>query len=323
MTMDPGLEVDDLVAQPDPRCRTSLVVTFPHVDHDPLDIFPGAFGGDRETVAYLAWEQRHCPPRWAPRFAPFDRLFALSRFAADAIAEGFGRPCDALPCVVEVDASAPPPVRSEHGLPEDAFVVGMVLEASSSLERKNPLGAVRAIARAYAGDPRVVVVLKIGGAFGPYDGGRVREAVDLLTAAGLEYRLVTETLDRPRLEALYRCMDVYVSLHRAEGFGYTLAEAMALGVPVVATGYSANMEYMTPENSYPVAFAEVAIERPEGPFGRGSVWAEPDVEDAAEKLRHVLHHRDEAAARAARGQADVERLLSPSAVGRRLSELLA
>lgn len=322
MTMNRDLTLEALASQPDPRCRTSVVTTFPHIDYDVLDVFPGAFGGDRETVAYLAWEQRMCPPRWAPRFAPFDRLFALSQFAADAIAEGFRRPCHALTCVVEVDGSAPPPSRADHDLPPDAFVVGMVLESASSLERKNPLGAVRAIARAFAGDPGVVVVLKVGGAFGQYDGGRVHEAVRILSEAGVALRLVTQVLGRPQVEALYRCMDVYVSLHRAEGFGYTMAEAMALGVPVVATGYSGNMEYMTAENSYPVAFAETAIERSEGPFGRGSLWAEPDVDHAAELLRHVRQHPQEAAARARRGQADVERQLSAQAVGRRLSELL-
>lgn len=323
MTMRPDLAVEHLEAQPDPRCGTSLVVTYPHIDHDVLDVFPGAFTGDRATIAYLAWEQRDCVADWAARFAPYDRLLALSGFAAGSIARAFGRPCDVLPCVVEAGEPQDGEPRADHGLPPGAFVVGLVLDATSALERKNPAAAARAIVRAFRGTRDVLVVLKINGAGQDANVLRVDRVAGLLREAGIAHRVISDVLPRPRLESLMRCMDVYLSLHRAEGFGYTMAEAMALGVPVVATGYSGNLEYMTPDNAYLVAHREALVTETEGPFCTGTVWAEPDVEDAAAKLRHVYEDRAEARRRALRGQDDVRRTLSAQAVGARLSALLA
>ena len=122
--------------------------------------------------------------------------------------------------------------------------------------------------------------------------------------------------------------DCYVSLHRAEGFGLTMAEAMAIGKPVIATGYSGNVDFMSGENSYLVDYAlgrvgpDCEIYPPEGE------WAEPSIEHAAELMRRVRDEPAEAAAKGGRARADVARLLAggdrpqdarPPGVPRRLS----
>jgi glycosyltransferase involved in cell wall biosynthesis len=116
--------------------------------------------------------------------------------------------------------------------------------------------------------------------------------------------------------------DCYVSLHRSEGFGYTMAEAMYYGVPVIASGYSGNLEYMTEVNSLLVPCREVFVKNAEGPFQHGSVWGEPDVDAAAAFMREVVERPDEALARGERGRQSVIEKLSAATVAETLRSSL-
>jgi glycosyltransferase involved in cell wall biosynthesis len=127
--------------------------------------------------------------------------------------------------------------------------------------------------------------------------------------------VIDRSLDREHLGGLMAACDCYVSLHRAEGFGLTMAEAMAIGKPVIATGYSGNVDFMNAENSYLVDHAitrvgpECEIYPPEGE------WAEPSLEHAAELMRRVYEDREQAARVGARAAQDIASGLSPRATG--------
>ena len=129
-------------------------------------------------------------------------------------------------------------------------------------------------------------------------------------------------LDRPELCALVNTADCYLSPHRAEGFGLTLLEAMRLGKPVIGTAYSGNMDFMTAGNSYLLDYSLVTLTRDYGPYFRGAVWAEPDVDHAARLIRQVAEHPAEAADRGARAKADVERDWSADVTGRAVRDRL-
>jgi len=109
--------------------------------------------------------------------------------------------------------------------------------------------------------------------------------------------------------------DCYVSLHRSEGFGLTIAEAMALAKPVIATAYSGNMEFMTPNNSYLCPFKYCAIGTDAAPYPPTAAWAQPDIDKAAELMRCVHLKQDEAADRGLRAAEDIRFLHSPRAAG--------
>jgi glycosyltransferase involved in cell wall biosynthesis len=323
MTMSSQFDLEHLVPDFAFNFPRNLVVSYPHIQCDAFDVFPACFFSGRETIGYLAWEQRDLHPAWAERMARFDRMFALSEFAARSLARGIGRPVGVLPCVVEVDAErAASYTRADFGIPVDAFAVGFVFDASSSTERKNPLGAVRAVTRAFGRRRDVVVVMKItNGDRYPYT-RRVDEVVRELAGAGLASVVITSVLPRAAVEGLMATLDLYVSLHRAEGFGYTLAEAMLLGVPALATRYSGNLDFMSDDNSWLVDCRETLVRQAEGPFRLGTVWADPDLDDAADKCRCVYEDRDEARRRAERARREVRALLSPQAVARRLAAIL-
>ena len=129
-------------------------------------------------------------------------------------------------------------------------------------------------------------------------------------------------MSRDDLYGLMSAADAYASLHRSEGLGLTMAEAMLLGKPTIATGYSGNLDFMTPDNSYLVNYDRAVIAEATWPYPQGCVWAEPSVEHAAELMRHVFDNPDEAKAVGRRGRDEVTALLSPEVAGRQMAARL-
>ena len=192
-----------------------------------------------------------------------------------------------------------------------------IFDANSSIERKNPEGVISAFAKAFQGKPEAKVVnlvLKIGGFERAEHADRVRRLMQQANKSGLDIRFDGRHLSRNELMRLIADADCYVSLHRAEGFGYTMAEAMFYGVPVIASGYSGNLEYMDSTNSFLVPCEETFVRSPDGPFQRGSIWGEPDLTAAADFMRFVVANAAKAREVGSLGSATVRRKLSASAV---------
>ncbi len=173
----------------------------------------------------------------------------------------------------------------------------------SVLERRNFLGLVDAYRRAFAAEDSTLLVLKIVN-------GDKRvpdlEALRLAVADRSDIVVIDEYYDAKHLATLMNAADCYVSLHRSEGFGLTMAESMALGKPVIATAYSGNMDFMSPETAYLVSWTKGSVPPDCAPYPEGATWAEPDLDEAARLLRQVLEHPDEAAAVGRRAQRVVE-----------------
>ena len=161
--------------------------------------------------------------------------------------------------------------------------------------------------------------MPIGEAFAPEDGALLvlkivngdkcvpdLEALRLAVADRSDIMVIDEYYDAKRLAALMNAADCYVSLHRSEGFGLTMAESMALGKPVIATAYSGNMDFMSPETAYLVSWTKGSVPPDCAPYPVGALWAEPDLDEAARLLRRVFEHPDEAAEVGRRGQRAVE-----------------
>ncbi|MCC7272138.1 MAG: glycosyltransferase [Alphaproteobacteria bacterium] len=269
-------------------------------------------------VGLWPWEGAGAPPpAWRLATSLVDEIWVPSGFIAGAVAEHVP-----MPVVVVPHALAPAPPtggRADFALPADAFIFLFVFDGPSQVARKNPQGAIAAYRRAFpVPDPGVCLVIKTKGL-----GDEARAL--LRTAAGGrdDIRIIDARYDDATLQGLMAACDCYVSLHRAEGFGLTLAEAMRLGKPVIATGYSGNMEFMSSATAYPVGYRLVATESAVGPFPAGTVWAEPDLDHAAARMRHVVARPGEATAVGAAAAGHVAALLSPAAIGARMAERLA
>jgi hypothetical protein len=141
------------------------------------------------------------------------------------------------------------------------------------------------------------------------NGDRATSELKALTDAIGDARITVmdRSLSREEMLGLMGACDCYVSLHRAEGFGLTLAESMRSGKPVIATGWSGNMDFMTRDNSYPVAYCLAQLPDSYGPHEQGSTWAEPDLNDAARLMREVFQNREGAEAKGRVACADIIR----------------
>jgi glycosyltransferase involved in cell wall biosynthesis len=276
------------------------------------DFFEGHY-----TIGYWWWEVSTFPQQFVPAFGHVEEVWVGSNHVRDAVAPLATVPVVRIPQPVGL---APEAARSaaSPGLPE-GFRFLFVFDYLSVFERKNPLAAITAFGRAFPPDSGASLIVKsLNDDFNPQAHERLRAAV----AGHPDVHLIDRRLARSELDGLMNAADCYVSLHRAEGFGYTLAESMWLGKPVIGTGYSGNVDFMTAENSYVVRHRLVPIGPGNEPYPVEGQWAEPDVDHAAALMREVFEHPDEAKRRGVRGAEEIRVSHSPEAAGRAMVERL-
>ncbi len=210
----------------------------------------------KRLVGYWWWELDRIPRAWLPWAALMDEIWVSSRFIHDTFSRGLpGKTVRYVPLPV------PEPVASslgrvDFGLPEQPFTVLAPFDLSSHWARKNPMGAIAAFRRAFPSAIEAQLVLKVSGM--DQNPAQV-EQLRSLTAEMPNVRIIDRTLPPRDLAALVRCADVLLSLHRAEGFGLFIAEAMWLGTAIVATGWSGVMDMLDQDNALLVAFDKVAV----------------------------------------------------------------
>lgn len=255
----------------------------------------------RRVIGLWAWELPVTPPAWAQGAKFVHEVWAPSAFSAAAFAPLAPGRVRVVPYPLAIAALPAEGSRADFGLPEDVFLVTTIFNLASSMVRKNPLGAIAAFKAAFGASRDHLFVLKLANtAFFQEDLAVIRQAI----GDAPNIRLVEETISEPRLRGLIRAADVVLSLHRAEGFGLIPATAMLLGRPVVATGWSGNLDFMTPEVSGLVSCRLVPARDPRGTYAlRRAQWAEPDIEDAAAQLRALAADPARRAAMAQAGQA--------------------
>ncbi|MDX6660122.1 MAG: hypothetical protein QOJ55_944, partial [Solirubrobacteraceae bacterium] len=191
---------------------------------------------------------------------------------------------------------------------------------NSVFARKNPLGLIEAFTRAFEpGQGAALAIKAINGERHP----EAHRALADAAAAHPDVHLIDRYVSRADKDAMIDACDVYASLHRAEGFGFPLAEAMWLGKPVIATGYSGNLDFMSAQNSWLVDHDLVPIGEGADPYPPTGEWAEPDLDHAAALMREAFAEPEAARARGERGQADVRARYSPEAAGAAMAERLA
>ncbi|HEY3170401.1 MAG TPA: glycosyltransferase [Thermoanaerobaculia bacterium] len=265
----------------------------------------------RANVGYWYWETESFPERWRDRFSYFDEIWVASEFCRDSIEKRSPIPVAVVPPPVVIDDRAGP-------RPSTGFRFLTVADAQSVAERKNPLGAVRAFARAFPRDAGVSLTVKIAN---PESSPGLVGTLE--SAAGTtRLDIDTEPATRSDMERLLAGCDAYLSLHRAEGFGLPIAEAMALGKPVVVTDYSGSRDFVDETTGFPVRWRPSTLDRTLGPYEEGTRWAEPDEEHAVEILRAIVEDPAEAARRARAGQRRICERYGLGATGGRLAERL-
>jgi glycosyltransferase involved in cell wall biosynthesis len=243
-------------------------------------------------IGLWVWELEVAPWGWEKCFSLIDELWFPSEFAARPFRVPGAPPIRVRPhrALVSGRISAR---RTKFGLPPNCFVALTFADAMSSFNRKNPLGAIKAFKMALGGRPDARLIVKIRNADrSPGHRAQLQSAAD--GAGNIDFTDgILSTQDK--LELIASC-NVLVSLHRAEGFGLTLAEAQQLGVPVIATAWSANTEFLRENDGTMVPARLIPVDDPGGPYAQYSnaLWAEPDLTAAAAALSQ-MHRQWQAA----------------------------
>lgn len=273
----------------------------------------------RHGIGMWPWELPEWPEVWDRAWDCVDEVWAASQYTYSAYARAAQRPVLHMPMAVVVDGGEGT-TRADFGLPEGDFLFGFSFDGLSSLARKNPIGVVTAFREAFPpAHSGVGLVLKGIRADASAPAWR-----SLQDAIGDDERIVVinESMSRARLLDLYRCLDAFVSLHRSEGFGRNIAEAMLLGKPVIATAHSGNLDFTRHDNAALVRTSLRQVQPGEYPFGTGQYWGEPDLKSAASTMRRLLEDRSWREKLAGNGQAFIEEFHSPEKVAEAWSHRL-
>jgi glycosyltransferase involved in cell wall biosynthesis len=258
---------------------------------------------DRYNIAIWAWELPRFPRRWYDRFAYYDEIWVGTSFIANALA-----PIAPVPVV-----RIPPPLaggpagsreegRRRLGVQHHEFLFLFIFDFHSHIARKNPVAVIDAFRAAFTpSEPVRLVIKSVNGSSNPSELTALRER-----AAGHPILIHDGYWPEEELRDLMAACDAYVSLHRSEGTGLTISDAMAVGKPVIATGWSGNMDFMNVANSFPVRHQLVELDENVGPYQAGELWAEPSTEHAAELMRHVFESPEDARYRGQAAQQDIE-----------------
>ncbi|MDI1249155.1 MAG: glycosyltransferase [Lacunisphaera sp.] len=295
----------------EPRHQINIFHLDPPVSES-LDHHHGpALRTDRYNIAYWAWELPEFPEAWVRQCAYFDEIWCPSEFVRAAIAAKVDLPVQVMPHAIDFPLP-PADGRARFGLPAGRCLFLFAYDLNSYQERKNPLAVIEAYRRAFPGEPGVGLVIKT------QNPGRNAAAYRQLQAAlaGLAHvTLITETLARADVYRLELACDVFVSLHRAEGFGLAVAECMFLGKPVVATDWSATAEFLDATNGAPVRYLLTTLQETHGPYQAGQTWAEPDIDHAAEWMRRLQQDPALAARLGQAARATIQARFAPAVVG--------
>ena len=241
----------------------------------------------RYNIGYWLWELEEFPDEWIPCFQCLDEIWAPSEFICNAIRKKTTLPVRCMSYYVDVHIGTIYE-RKHFGIPEDKFLYLMMYDQSSCMERKNPIGVLNAFKMAFEKENQNVgLVIKINNPT-PESRKQIRSVLDGYT----NVYLIEETLSRDEVNSLTKCVDVVVSLHRAEGFGLVLAEAMLLGTPTVATNWSSNTEFMNENVACMVDYELITIEKDMPPFKAGNRWADANLDQAAGYMKKLYEDKE-------------------------------
>jgi glycosyltransferase involved in cell wall biosynthesis len=262
----------------------------------------------RRRIGVWAWEVDPAPAGWADVATELDEVWVYSRYVAELLGRALPVPVVVAPLpILQPDLDAASSARSGSD-----FTFLFLFDFHSMVRRKNPVGLIEAFRRAFErGEGARLLIKTFNGDQRPGDLAAVAEAAGPRSDVEVLDRFVSaEEKDR-----LLASCDCYVSLHRSEGFGLTVGEAMVLGRPAIATGFGGNLDFMPPDTGWLVRWQPAPVGEGVEVYPADARWAEPDIGHAAELMRRVFDDRQEAGARAERGRSFVSEHFSPRATG--------
>lgn len=279
-----------------------------------IELTDKSYFQNKYNIAFWAWELENFPEESKIYFDLFDEIWVPSNFCTEAISKVSPVPVIKIMHSIEIEETHF--TRKDFNLPNDKFVFLTMFDYYSFLSRKNPIGTIESYEKAFGKNNKdVLLVIKttISKEF-PNDKKILFDRI----ADNKSIIVIEEVLQRDQLYSLMNCCDCFVSLHRSEGFGLTMAEAMYLGKPVIATAYSANTEFMNINNSFLVKYKLIPTGNQYYYSSDKDFWADADVEDASAKMKFIIENPILSKQISTVGENDVKKHLSPLAIGQQI-----
>lgn len=276
------------------------------------------------NIGYWAWELPTFPQEWEWLFQYYDEIWVPSGYCAEALS--VVSPVPVVKIMHSINLPAPVLSREETIFPgangedacfeKDKFIFMFMFDFHSTVARKNPLAVIEAFKRAFkATNQDVTLIIKFS------NSKHYPKELEMVTEAAKSHpniQFIDARLPKAVVNALFYNCDCYVSLHRAEGFGLTMAEAMYYGKPVIATGYSSNVEFMNTGNSFLVSYDLIRVEKDSGSYKKGNIWADASVEHTAALMHYVFHNYEAAKQVGYRGAKEMQDMLKPANIGKKI-----
>lgn len=271
------------------------------------------------NIGYWAWEMEDFPDMYAEYFKFYDEIWTCSKYCLDSISLKSSVPVVNIPHPIDIKPEAIDG-SFDTGMPKDCFNFLFIFDYNSLIERKNPLALIDAYEKAFGVNNEKVKLTIKASISSHHTKSRKKVVARIGDNKSIIYK--EEMLRRGELLALINAADCYISLHRSEGFGLTMAEAMSLGKPVIATGYSGNLDFMNVNNSYLVKYKMIKHEVDLSVLPKNNYWSDPCVEHAASLMKYVFENQDEAKKIGEQAQKDIHKYFSLDFIGEKMKKRL-
>lgn len=291
------------------------------VNADQADVVHNYLGNKyyegKYNIGYWVWEQSSFPTEWLDRFKYYNEIWTPSSFTTSSIAKVSPIPVLTIPYALN-EHKRIIYNRKHFSIPDEKFVFLFIFDFLSFFERKNPLAVVNAFKRSLVNNKNSMLVLKtVNGQDNLGDMNILKKEI-----AGSPIVIMDGYFSRDEVSSLINICDCYISLHRSEGFGYTLLEAMQYGKPVIATGYSGNMDFMNVNNGFLVKYKLIELEKDYGPYKKGTIWADPDISHACELMKYVYDNQSKGSFVGNIASIDIISKYSPDLIGKQIQNRL-
>ena len=279
----------------------------------------GDFFKNSYTIGFWFCELLKFPKEWEKSFDYIDELWVASDFCLDLFtAISPNKPATKIPVPISIPIINNVPDRKKYNISEDCFIFLFIFDCDSIFERKNPLAIIESLEKAFGkNNKNVKLIIKVSNLHSNHKNqlySAVRNNESII--------LIDKVIEKNELVNLMDICNCYISLHRSEGYGLTLAEAMSLKKPCIATGYSGNLEFMNKENSYLVDYNLVTLDKDFSVYKKGSQWANPNIDTAVSFMRFVYSNRDEAKKMGIKAKKYIEDNFNYDVIGKKIDNRL-
>ena len=271
---------------------------------------------NKYNIYYLNWESEYFPDQYVLNISYFDEIWVPATYCQEIVSKHVDVPVNVVRYPIEI--------HLENNLNDEAtafydkskFNFLFIFDYNSTFERKNPLNLIKAFGEAFAHDDESVMLTIKTSSSKRY----AKEKNDLISAVATckNIKIVEKIFDKETLHHIIKNCDSYISLHRSEGFGLTMAEAMYFAKPVIATNYSGNLEFMNPQNSFLVNYEKVVVDSEIINYDKNTVWSNPDVSHAAALMKQVRANSPEVQLKCSEAQKTMLTEFSTAEIGNQI-----